>query len=75
MADNDYDAVRPIDRLQTVHSLTPTQRRQERKRQQMAQNPRKESEEEPGKDEESDEATGRRDTHGGDSSHLVDYCA
>jgi len=74
MADSDFNAVRPIESLQTVHSLTPIERRQERKRQQMPQDSREESEQEPNDADEPDEVANDVETPD-DDQHLVDFCA
>jgi len=75
MADSDYDAISPIQSLQTVRSLSPTQRREERREQQSPEEEPKEPDEEMTREEEPDETDDGPGPRRGGDSHLVDYCA
>lgn len=79
MTDSDYNAIRPVESLQTIQGLTSIQRRQERKRRQNAESEsHHESEPEPEAEaeaeaEETEEPQANRPND--DDPHSIDYCA
>jgi len=69
MADSDFNTVKPVESLHNVQGLTPTTRRQERKR---SQNGQAEHHEEP---EENQEEAQENATLDDGQNHAIDYCA
>jgi hypothetical protein len=71
MTDSDYNAIRPVEGLQTIQGLTPIQRQQERKRRRDTQSgPHSEPETEPEATEEP-----KANPPNEDDGHVIDYCA
>jgi hypothetical protein len=70
MADSDYSVIKPVESLQTIQGVAPTQRRQERKHQPKTP---KEHHEEP-ETEPNDDATPQA-VPNDDDPHSIDYCA
>ena len=75
MADNDYSLIKPAESLQNIEALTPTRRREERKRK---QNLTKQNKEEP--EEELNESVDQQDlgnelTENKNDQNTIDYCA
>ena len=72
MADSDYNAIKPVEGLQTIQGVAPTQRRQERKPQQKEpERQQEETETEIERDEDATSPVVRND----DDPHSIDYCA
>lgn len=69
MADSDFNTVKPVESLQNVQGLTPTSRRQERRRRQDGQAGRHEEPED--KHEQIDDTPVLDDGQ----DHAIDYCA
>lgn len=74
MADNDYNMIKPVETLQNIGSLTPAQRREERKRQQQ-NSKEKESEQEQDNQAQDQENTNSRVDEVPKEKHSIDYCA
>ena len=70
MADSDYNVIKPVESLQTIQGLAPTERRRQRRRRQNAPTEHQEEPEAERQDADEPQAQNR-----GDSSHSVDYCA
>ena len=70
MADSDYNIIKPVENLQTVGSLTPVNKQNEKKR---SQNPQQQKNRQPGESVEADRdneaAKDRPDRP------SIDYCA
>lgn len=69
MADNNYNAVKPIEGLHTITGLTPATRREQRKRKQNPQHTEQEQQ------DESLEQQNKTDTPADTDDHSIDYCA
>jgi len=69
MADNDFNTIKPVEGLQNIQGLKPTERRQERRRRQDGQ---AKHHEEP--EETQDDAEDRPKLDDG-QAHEIDYCA
>lgn len=75
MTDSDYNAIRPVESLQTIQGMTSIQRRQERKRHQDAQ-PESHHEPEPEPEAETEETEEPKvNPSNDDDPHSIDYCA
>jgi hypothetical protein len=72
MADSDYNVIKPLETVQTIPGLTPTRRRQERKRRQ--ETPTKHHEDEPQEQPENPQDQPEQ-RHDDDDPHVIDYCA
>jgi hypothetical protein len=70
MADSDYNAIKPVESLQTIQGVEPAKRRQERKRRQNAKDKHQEKTE-----TERDDAAASETVHNDDDPHSIDYCA
>ena len=73
MADNDYNTVRPVESLHNVTGLTPTQRRQERRRRQNAFAEQSHDDQEPRDQTEHQPQAG--DAGQDKGAEHIDYCA
>ena len=70
MTDNDFNTIKPVENLQNVPSLTPTGKREERKRRQNPPRGRQARDEAQAGDAAAEQASNRD----GDS-HAIDYRA
>ena len=78
MADNDFNIIKPVESLQNIAGLTPTRRREERKRRQnLHEESKEESEPAEGELNESVDEQDFSDelTEDGNDQHSIDYCA
>jgi len=73
MADNDYNTVRPVESLHNVTGLTPTQRRQERKRRQNPFAEQSNDDQEP-REQAGQQPQANNADEDKDGEHI-DYCA
>jgi hypothetical protein len=70
MADSDYNVIKPVESLQTIQSVTPAKRRQERKHQ-----PKEPQEHHDEPETERDDDATPQATRNDDDPHSIDYCA
>jgi hypothetical protein len=71
MTDSDYNAIRPVESLQTIQGLTSIQRRQERRRGRDTGAKRQAKPETQSDDAEPTQANPSDE----DDRHTIDYCA
>jgi len=72
MTDSDFNSIKPVESLHSVHSLAPAQQREEQKRkQQPGQQPPQQQPENKPLDETPEEPRPSRNN----SPHRIDYCA
>jgi hypothetical protein len=72
MADTDFNLIKPVEGLQTVHGLSPAKLRDERQRRQK---PSEKHEESAGNQEQQDDGGEEQAAARPDDSHRIDYCA
>ena len=75
MTESDYNAIRPVESLQTIQGLTSIQRRQERKRREDAPSQSKSEPEAEPETEPQEEQQLKGDRPKDDDPHSIDYCA
>jgi hypothetical protein len=74
MADNDYNIIRPVEGSQSISSLKPARRREERKRRHpLGEEKREEQNDEPDEREEEESFEGNVENQ--HDEHKVDYRA
>jgi hypothetical protein len=75
MADNDSSIIKPVDSLLSIPTVTPTGRREDRKRRQQPQKENKEysEQEQNGSEDEQDLQSGLNEDE--DDRNTIDYCA
>lgn len=72
MPDDNYNMIKPVESLQNIMGLTPTKRREERKRRQNLH--KKNSEREPN-DQVGEENPDSESGQDENNQHSIDYCA
>ena len=77
MADNDHNIIKPVESLQNIGRLTPTKRRQERKKRQnlYEQNDQEHELAEDELNESTKEDIDGEITENVQDEHSIDYCA
>lgn len=75
MADSDSNIIKPVDSLQSIPTVTPAGRRENRKRRQQPQKGDKEysEQEQNGSADEQDSQSGLNENE--DDRNTIDYCA
>ena len=75
MADNDYHIIKPTEGLQNIEGLTPTRRREERKRKQNLNKQNKKEPVEELNESVDQEGPGNELTENESDQNSIDYCA
>ncbi|GAH45119.1 unnamed protein product [marine sediment metagenome] len=75
MADNDSSIIKPMEGLQNIEGLTPTRRREERKRKQSLNKQNKEEPEEELNESVDQQDLGNELTENESDQNTIDYCA
>jgi len=75
MADNDSSIIKPMEGLQNIEGLTPTRRREERKRKQSLNKQNKEGPEEELNESVDQQDLGNELTENESDQNTIDYCA
>jgi len=75
MADNDSSIIKPMESLQNIEGLTPTRRREERKRKQSLNKQNKEEPEEELNESVDQQDLGNELTENESDQNTIDYCA
>ncbi len=79
MADNDSSIIKPVESLQNIGGLTPTKRREQRKRRQNLQKQNKQQLEQQPEDSNDEQDLGSEpvedQSHENSDSTGIDYCA
>jgi len=75
MADNDSSIIKPMEGLQNIEGLTPTRRREERKRKQSLNKQNKEEPEEELNESVDQQGLGNELTENESDQNTIDYCA
>jgi len=75
MADNDSSIIKPMEGLQNIEGLTPTRRREERKRKQSLNKQNKEEPEEELNESVDQQDLGNELSENESDQNTIDYCA
>jgi len=75
MADKDYNIIKPVEGLQNITGLTPTRRREQRKRRQDLNKENKEEAEQELNDSIAEKTVDSELAEDEKDQHSIDYCA
>ncbi len=75
MADKDYNTIKPVGGLQNIAGLTPTRRREQRKRRHDLHKGNKEESEQELNDSIAEKTVSSELTEDEEDQHSIDYCA
>jgi len=75
MADKDYNIIKPVESLQNIAGLTPTRRREQRKRRHDLHKKNKEESEQEINDSIAEKTVSSKLTEDEEDQHSIDYCA
>lgn len=75
MADKDYNIIKPVGGLQNIAGLTPTRRREQRKRRHDLHKENNEESEQELNGSIADKAVSSELTEDEEDQHSIDYCA
>ena len=75
MAENDYNMIKPVESLQNILRLTPTERREERKRRRGSHSGKGQVSEEEQSGVSDERSLSEPSAEDGTDQHSIDYCA
>ncbi|MEN6576835.1 MAG: hypothetical protein ABFD90_10875 [Phycisphaerales bacterium] len=75
MTDSDFNYIKPVENLHSVHSLTPAQERGEQKRRQKPQRKPPQQQQQPSEDKPPNETPQGSTPDQHNDPHRIDYCA